>query len=151
MWNGLISSSLLVQSVSCRVVEVRFVILDGLNLCTQNVIMQRYEVRRLCSQQRRERRTLWRHTFASKWTHLTNVFGLEEDLMVFSLFFSSFCSTLKDLLFQRDGSFVKTMTFFFFFFYLEESKVAGIVAQISYLMYSQTVDSYILSSFFFFF
>lgn len=29
------------QSVSCRVAEVRFVLLDGLNLCSQNVTVRR--------------------------------------------------------------------------------------------------------------
>lgn len=34
------------QSVSCRVAEVRFVLLDGLNLCSQNVTVQRDGVAR---------------------------------------------------------------------------------------------------------
>ena len=89
-WSGAVVYS--VQSVSCKVVEARFVFLVGLNLCAQNVIMQCYKVGRLRSQRWMERRTLWCHNFASKWTHLANVFSLGEDLMVlpYPIFFLLF-------------------------------------------------------------
>lgn len=111
----------LVQSVSCRVVQARFVFLDGLKLCIQNVIMQCYKVRRLCSQRRMEKRTLWCHNFASTWTHLTNLFGFGADLMMFVYFFL--------ILVEPIGLITSTekyhLNFFFFKFYMEEAQVAG--------------------------
>lgn len=70
----------------------------------------------------------------------------------FLYFLSSFCSTWRTYYFKETDHLLKQwLIFFSFLFYLEESEVAGIVAQISYLMYSQTIDSYILSSLFFFY
>lgn len=109
----------LVQSVSCRVVEARFVFLDGLNLCAQNVIMQCSEVGRLRSPRRAARWTLWCHDFASRWTHLTNVFGLggkEISLCFFSLFFLVFVQPEGLILPDGKDQIVKTMTEFLFFF-----------------------------------